>query len=91
VLDGFRRAANSTGPVEAALNEVAKRIHARVGSFTNRRRMAKLLALMTLDMRESANGRLWADRIRERICLVGGHACRVRPHDDPKDTYSLLT
>jgi hypothetical protein len=51
--------------------------------------MTKLLALMTLDLRESANGRLWADHIRERI-LAGGHARHIRPHDDPKGTHSLL-
>jgi hypothetical protein len=52
--------------------------------------MAKLLTLMTMDMRRRAGGRVWADRLRESIYLAGGHAARTRPHDDPKGTYSLF-
>src|SRR5436305_8487320 len=41
---------NSTGPVEQVLRETDRRIGDRVGSFTNRHRLAKLLDLMTLDL-----------------------------------------
>jgi hypothetical protein len=81
---------NSTGPVEAVLREVNNRIGDRLASYTNRERMTKLLTLMTMDMRRRADGRVWADRLRERIYLAGGHGSPTRPHDDPKGTYSLF-
>jgi hypothetical protein len=81
---------HSTGPLEAVLNEVRVRIDDRAGSFTNRARLANLVNLTTVDLRTTADGRQWADRIRERIYLAGGHATQQRPHDDPKGTYSLL-
>jgi len=81
---------NSTGPVEQVLREVDRRIGDRVGSFTNRARMAKLLALMTLDLSGRADGRGWADRLRERLYLAGGRPDNQRPHDDPKGSYSLI-
>jgi hypothetical protein len=83
-------APNSTGPVEQVLREVDRRIGDRVGSFTNRTRMAKLLALMTLELTGQADGRQWADRLRERLYLVGGRPTNQRPHDDPKGTPSLI-
>src|SRR5215218_4272220 len=67
-----------------------RRIGDRVGSFTNRARMAKLLALMTLDLSGKADGREWADRLRERLYLAGGRTNNQRPHDDPKGSYSLI-
>jgi hypothetical protein len=81
---------NSTGACEAMLRLVGERLGDRVGSFTNRARMEKLLKLMTADMRQKSSGRVWADRVRERIYLAGGHARHQRPHDDPKGSYSLL-
>lgn len=75
---------NSTGAVEAVLREVGVRIGERAASFSNRERMSKLLTLMTLDMRTSADGRVWADALRERIYLAGGTAAHIRPHDDRK-------
>jgi hypothetical protein len=81
---------NSTGPVEQVLREVDRRIGDRVGSFTSRARMGKLLALMALDIDGRADGRRWADRLRERLHLAGGHAEGQRPHDDPKGSYSLV-
>ena len=81
---------NSTGPVEQVLREVDRRIGDRVGSFTNRARMAKLLALMTLDLTGQADGREWADRIRERLYLAGGRPANQRPHDDPRHSPSLI-
>lgn len=82
---------NSTGPVEQVLREVDRRIGDRVGSFTNRTRMGKLLALTSLEMSGRADGRQWADRLRERLYLAGGRpADNQRPHDDPKGTYSLI-
>lgn len=80
---------NSTGPVEGVLREVGNRIGDRVASYTNRARMTKLLALMTMDIRRRADGRVWADRLRERIYLAGGRAAPIRPHDDRKGSYSL--
>jgi hypothetical protein len=82
---------HSTGAVEAVLRELDRRLHHRAGSFTNRARMAKLLALMTLELTGRANPRAWADRIRERLYLTGGHPINQRPHDDPKHTYSLIS
>ena len=80
---------NSTGPVKAVLREVGDRIGDRVASFTNRERTTKLLTLMTMKIRGRVDGRVWADRIRERIYLAGGHAPQQRPHDDHKGSYSL--
>lgn len=81
---------NSTGPVEQVLREIDRRIGDRVGSFTNRARLAKLLDLMTLDMLGKADGRDWADRLRERLYLAGGRPTNQRPHDDPKGVHSLF-
>ena len=81
---------NSTGPVEQILREVDRRIGDRVGSFTNRTRLAKLLDLTTLDMLGKADGREWADRLRERLYLAGGRPTNQRPHDDPKGVHSLF-
>jgi hypothetical protein len=81
---------NSTGPVEQVLREVDRRIGDRVGSFTNRARMGRLLALIALDIDGRADGRRWADRLRECLHLAGGHAENQRPHDDPKGSYSLI-
>jgi hypothetical protein len=52
--------------------------------------MTKLLALMTLDLAGRADGRQWADRLRERLYLAGGHPSNQRPHDEPKGTHSLM-
>ncbi|MHB8694905.1 MAG: transposase [Solirubrobacteraceae bacterium] len=84
------RGINSTGPVEQALREIDRRIGDRVGSFTNRARLTKLLDLMTLDMRGQADGREWADRLRERLYLAGGRPANQRPHDDPRGVHSLF-
>lgn len=81
---------NSTGPVEQTLREIDRRIGDRVGSFTNRARLSTLLDLMTLDLRGQADGRAWADRLRERIYLAGGRPQDQRPHDDPKGIPSLF-
>lgn len=81
---------NSTGPVEQTLREVDRRIGDRIGSFTNRARLSKLLDLMTLDMRGQADGRDWADRLRERLYLAGGRPTNQRPHDDRKGIHSLF-
>lgn len=81
---------NSTGPVEQVLREIDRRIGDRVGSFTNRARLAKLLELMTLDLRGKADAREWADRLRERLYLAGGRPQDQRPHDDPKGVHSLF-
>lgn len=101
-LDSYGRAAeaqaatrdfygiNSTGPVEQVLREIDRRIGDRVGSFTNRARLAKLLDLMTLDMLGKADGRDWADRLRERLYLAGGRPTNQRPHDDRKGVHSLF-
>jgi len=81
---------NSTGPVEQTLREIDRRIGDRVGSFTNRARLAQLLNLMTLDLLGKADGRRWADRLREQLCLAGGRPENQRPHDDPKGVHSLF-
>jgi hypothetical protein len=82
---------NSTGPVEKALREVERRLGDRIGSFTNRARMTNLLALMALDLNGRADGREWADRLRERLYLAGGRPTNQRPHDDRKGIYSLIS
>jgi hypothetical protein len=84
------RGINSTGPVEQTLTEIDRRIGDRVGSFTNRTRLAKLLNLTTLDLLGKADGREWADRLRERLYLAGGRPQNQRPHDDPKGVHSLF-
>ena len=80
---------NSTSPIEAPLAEIKRRLEDRAGVFTNLARMNKLLALMALDLRGETDGRAWADRLRERTYLAGGHATEQRPHDDPKGVVSL--
>jgi len=80
---------HSTSPVEALLREVGNRIGPRVGSFANRSRMRNLLQLQLLDIRGQANGRAWADLLRESIYLTGGRATQQRPHDDSRGTHSL--
>jgi hypothetical protein len=80
---------NSTSPIEAPLAEVKRRLADRSGVLTNLARMNKLLALMALDLRGETDGRAWADRLRERTYLAGGHPARQRPHDDPAGTASL--
>jgi hypothetical protein len=81
---------NSTGPVEQILREVDRRIGDRIGSFTNRARLAKLLDLMTLDLLGKADAREWADRLREQLHLAGGRPQNQRPNDDPKGVHSLF-
>jgi hypothetical protein len=81
---------NSTGPVEQILREIDRRIGDRVGSFTNRARLAKLLDLMTLDLLRKADGRDWADRLRERLYLAGRRPANQRPHADPRGVHSLF-
>jgi len=81
---------HSTGAVEQILHELDRRLRDRAGSFTNRARMAKLLALMTLELNHQADARRWADQLRERLYLAGGRPANQRPHDDPKASYSLI-
>lgn len=81
---------NSTGPAEQVLREIDRRIGDRVGSFTNRARLSKLLSLMTLDLLGKADSRDWADRLRERLYLAGGRPKNQRPHDDRKGVHSLF-
>jgi hypothetical protein len=80
---------NSTGAVEADIRELDKRIGDRAACFTNRARTTKLLDLITADLRRPADGRRWADVLRERVHLAGGHPWPQRPHDDPRDHHSL--
>ena len=84
------RGPHSTGAVEQHLHEIDRRLRDRAGSFTNRARMAKLLALMTLELNGRADARRWADQLRERLYLAGGRPTNQRPHDDPKGSYSLI-
>lgn len=72
IATGDPRGINLPGPVEQILRELDRRIGDRVGSFTNRTRLAKLLDLMTLDLLGKADGCDWADRLRERLYLAGG-------------------
>jgi hypothetical protein len=83
------RIPNSTSPIEAPLAQTKRRLEDRAGVFTNLTRMNKLLALIALDLRGDSDGRAWADRLRERTYLAGGHAAEQRPHDDPKGVTSL--
>ncbi|MGH2714023.1 MAG: hypothetical protein ACRDM7_09110 [Thermoleophilaceae bacterium] len=73
------------------LRQVERRIGNRVGSFTNRSRMNKLLDLIALELRGQADDRRWADRLRERLYLAGGRpTSHQRAADDPRGTWSLL-
>ncbi len=81
---------NSTSPAEQTLRQIDRRIGDRVGSFTNRTRLAKLLNLMTLDLLGKADSRDWADRLRERLYLAGGRPQNQRPHDDTQGVASLF-
>ncbi|MGH2743702.1 MAG: hypothetical protein ACRDN8_14755 [Thermoleophilaceae bacterium] len=73
------RVPNSTTPVEASPAEVKRRLADRAGVLTNLARMNKPLALTALDLRGQTDGRAWADRLRERTHLAGGHAAE-QPH-----------
>lgn len=84
------RGPHSTGALEQILHELDRRLRDRAGSFTNRARMAKLLALMMLELNRRADARRWADQLRERLYLAGGRPINQRPHDDPKGRYSLI-
>ncbi len=46
--------------------------------------------LITLDMTGKADGRAWADQLRERLYLADGRPANQRPHDDPKGVHSLF-
>jgi hypothetical protein len=87
-------AAGTCGPLVTAINfldSYGPRIGDRVGSFTNRARLAKLLQLMALDLRGQADSRQWADRLREQLYLAGGRpATHQRTADDPHGAWSLL-
>jgi hypothetical protein len=85
------RGPHSTGAVEQILHALDRRLGDRAGSFTNRARMTKLLALMTLQLNGQADARRWADQLRERLYLTGGRPVNQRPHDDPKHSYSLIS
>lgn len=80
---------HSTSPVEAPLAKVGTRLRGRAGSFSNLARMNNLLALMALDLRGQADGRQWADLIRQATYDTGGHAPAQRQHDDPRGTNTL--
>ena len=78
------RGPHSTGAVEQVLHELDRRLGDRAGSFTNRARMAKLLALMTLELNGRADPRRWADQLRERLYLAGGRPANQRPPRRPQ-------
>ncbi len=67
----------STGAVEVVLHELDRRLHYRAGSFTNRARMNKLLALMTLELTGRADPRAWTERIRERLYLTADYGQKL--------------
>jgi hypothetical protein len=75
---------NATGPIEQVLCEVDRCIGDRVGSFTNRTRMTKLLELISLDLTRRADGCQWADRIRERLYFAGGRPANRAPTTTPR-------
>lgn len=80
---------NSTSPVEAPLRTIKSRLQDRAGVFTNQARMDWLLALMALDLRGQCDARQWADLLRQRTYLAGGHAPHQRQLDDPRGVTSL--
>ncbi len=45
---------------------------------------------MTMNMNGQADGRCWADKLREQLHACNGAPAHQRPHDDPKDHPSLL-
>lgn len=81
---------NSTGAVEATARKLKAAFLGRSQSFGNRARMNLLLDLMTLHLNGRADGRLWADRLRERLHDRRGIAPEQRPHDDRKGQRSLV-
>jgi hypothetical protein len=80
---------NSTGPVEQTLHEIDRRIGDRIGSFTSRARLAKLLDLMTLDMRGQADGRAWATTSANGSTSPAGAPPTNAPRR-PKGVHSLF-
>lgn len=82
---------HSTGACENALRLVKSRLDTRYARMTNRRRAAKLLALMAADMNGDASEELWTDRLRIELIERGGRpSIGQRPHDDPLGKLSLL-
>jgi hypothetical protein len=68
----FRHTTRSTGGVEQHLRALYLRIQHRRHMFSNRERLDRLLMLMTLDMRGSADEREWARVIRSWLMVSGG-------------------
>jgi hypothetical protein len=81
---------NSTGAVEATTRKLKAAFLGRSQSFGNRARMNLLLGMMTLHVDGRADGRVWADRLRERLRDRRGIAPEQRPHDDRKGQRSLV-
>jgi hypothetical protein len=73
------------------VRHIDRRVGDRVGSFTNRARLAKCSSFIALDPCGQADSRRWADRLREQLYLAGGRpATHQRTADDPHGNWSLL-
>lgn len=73
-----REARRTTGGIEQRLLVVKERIRPRSWLFSNRERMNRLLMLMCLDMRSTANDREWAATIRAHLLRAGGRPPQQR-------------
>jgi hypothetical protein len=69
------RGINSNGPVEQVLRDIDRRIGDRVGSLTNRQRLAKLLGLMSLDL------------LSGRPTAASGQTASASASTSPKDAH----
>jgi hypothetical protein len=89
----FRWTTRSTGGIEQHLKVVYRRIESRRHMFSNRERLNRLLALIALDMRDSANPRTWATTIRSWLLVRNGQPPPARQITDrvggPRRTSSL--
>jgi hypothetical protein len=81
---------HGTGALEQHLTWLRRHITHRVGVFTNRERLNRMLLLMTLKLNGFANEREYAEHIRAWLLANGGHP-RVRRREvtDPQGRPSL--
>lgn len=81
---------NGTGALEKELTWLRSQIDYRVGQFTNRERLNRMLLLMVLKRNGFAEEREYAERIREWLLTNGGHPRIIRREvTDPLGKPSL--
>ncbi|MGA9634476.1 MAG: hypothetical protein WBQ41_04460 [Solirubrobacterales bacterium] len=82
----------SIGGPENVQREIEGMLYTRSALMTNAPRANKLLGLLQLGMNGEANEIAWAEKIRSYLERHAGRApLPQRPHDDPRDHWSLVS